>query len=138
MKSPLQETVAGGGPSPCCKSSCLIWRPKAGLMQPSFPAFPVSISLCCHGPGNSGGPVQNTPHCYPTQGTRGQGYLSPNAHQCWRRSSRGCDRWLTYKLDLGPLPLLPVLRLCTLPASATVGAVFKDSALREECVAETI
>lgn len=41
--------VAGGGPCPYCASEPT-WRPKPGLMPPLFPAFLVSVSLCCHGP----------------------------------------------------------------------------------------
>lgn len=59
--------------------------------------------------------------------------LSFNILEYWRRSSRGCDYWLTLQLDLGNWKLLttfPVPEMYVLPAIPILGAVLKDMALR--------
>ena len=60
---------------------------------------------------------------------------------CWRRSWRGHDHWLTSELDPGNgrhLTPSPVLGMHILPTVPTMGAVFKDGAMREQRVVETI
>ena len=60
---------------------------------------------------------------------------------CWRRSLRGCDLRLTGELDVGNQKLLapsPVLGIPTLPTIPTVEAIFKGTALGEQCVVDTI
>lgn len=61
--------------------------------------------------------------------------------RCWRRSLRGRDRQMTSELDPGsrrPLSLSPVLGPSTLLTIPTVGAEFKDVALREQCGTKTV
>lgn len=48
---------------------------------------------------------------------------------------------MTFKLDLGNQRRLtpsPVLGMCVRPMVPTEGAIFRDSALREQCVVEII
>ena len=62
-------------------------------------------------------------------------------NHCCRRSSKGCDRWLTLELDQGsgrfltPSPVLVMYSLLSVPS---VGAILKDAALGELCVVERI
>lgn len=60
-----------------------------------------------------------------------------NMGHCWRRLLRGHDCCLTcgHRRLLTPSP---ALEHTVLPMVPTVGAVFKDAALRKQCVFETI
>ena len=54
---------------------------------------------------------------------------------------RGRHHQLTHELDEGNQRLLtfsPVVGMYVLPTVLTVGAIFKDTALREQCVIESI
>ena len=63
-----------------------------------------------------------------------------NYKNCWKKSW-GCDLKVVGRLDPDNWKLLTsssVLRMCVVPTVPTARAVFKDSALREQCVIETI
>ena len=65
----------------------------------------------------------------------------PGATPVLERSLRGTDHWFTHKLDPGSWMLLTpslVLGMYVLPTVPTVGAGFRDTALREQCAVETI
>ena len=54
---------------------------------------------------------------------------------------RECDHQLTHKLDLSNQRLLTpflFLGMYILPTVPTVGAIFKNAALRDQCAVETI
>lgn len=60
---------------------------------------------------------------------------------CWGRYSRGRDCQLTCELDPGNQRLpthSPGLGMYAFPTVPTVGAVFKDITLKEQCVVETL
>ena len=59
---------------------------------------------------------------------------------CWKRSLRGCDCRLTtiWTLANSLLTLFPILAVYVLFTFLIVGAVFKDTTLKEQGIVETI
>lgn len=60
-------------------------------------------------------------------------------YNCWVRSGKNATAgWPWPELRMRNLLTLPVSSDCTLLTTPTVGSVFKDAALRKQCVVETV